>query len=143
MNLKYIEREIASRRSRVAAYRMLLAKVPGVRCLEEPAGVKANHAYFPVLIDESEYGLTRDQLAGALAAHDIHPRKYFYPLIPDYACYRGLFSADLPVARYVADRVLTLPLWGDMPEEVVEQTCRIIAEAHRGRGSSRQGQSAG
>ncbi len=142
MNLRYIEREIASRQSKVAAYRRLLAGVPGVRCLEQPAGVKANYAYCPVLIDESEYGMTRDQLVGVLAAHDIHPRKYFYPLIPDYACYRGLFSPDLPVARYVADRVITLPLWGEMPDEAVEQTCRVIGEAHRRRWSSRQAGSA-
>jgi dTDP-4-amino-4,6-dideoxygalactose transaminase len=131
MNLKYVECEIAARQSRVSAYRALLAGVPGVRCLEPPAGVKANHAYFPVLIDESEYGITRDQLFKTLAAHDIHARKYFYPLIPDYSCYRDLFSADLPVARYVADRVITLPLWGEMPDEAVEQTCQVIGEAHR------------
>ncbi len=138
LNLRYVEREIASRKSKSEIYRMLLADVPGVRCLEQPAGVKANHAYFPVLVDESEYGVTRDELVELLAAHDIHPRKYFYPLIPDYACYRDRFAADLPVARYVADRVITLPLWGEMSDEVVAQTCRLIGEAHRRRGSSRQ-----
>jgi dTDP-4-amino-4,6-dideoxygalactose transaminase len=133
MNLRYVEQEIASRSAKVAAYRALLAGVPGVRCLDQPAGVKANFAHFPILIDEAEFGLTRDQVVGALAAHNIHARKYFHPLIPDYACYRGLFSADLPVARYVADRVLTLPLWGGMPDEAVEETCRVICEAHRHR----------
>jgi dTDP-4-amino-4,6-dideoxygalactose transaminase len=136
VNLKYTEREIACRRSKVAAYRKLLTGVPGVRCLEQPAGVKANYAYLTVLIDESEYGITRDELVGALVAHDIHPRKYFYPLIPDYACYRDRFSVELPVARYVADRVITLPLWGEMPDEAVERTCRVIGEAHRGRRST-------
>jgi len=133
INLRYIEQEIASRSAKVAAYRALLARAPGIRCLDQPAGVKANFAYFPILIDEAEYGIARDQVVGALAAHNIHPRKYFHPLIPDYACYRGRFSADLPVARYVADRVITLPLWGGMPDEAVEQTCRVICEAHRRR----------
>jgi dTDP-4-amino-4,6-dideoxygalactose transaminase len=99
--------------------------------------VKANHAYFPILIEESAYGATRDQLCEALAAHGIHARKYFYPLIPDYACYRGRFAADLPVARYVAARVLTLPLWGAIPDETVEQICRIIRETRRRTGARR------
>jgi dTDP-4-amino-4,6-dideoxygalactose transaminase len=136
LNLKYIEAEIASRQSKVAAYRTLLAGVPGIRWLGRPTGVKSNHAYLPVLIDESEYGATRDQLFETLAAHGIHARKYFYPLIPDYACYRDRFAADLPVARYVAARVITLPLWGAIPDEAVEQTCQIVRETHRRAGAA-------
>jgi dTDP-4-amino-4,6-dideoxygalactose transaminase len=137
LNLEYIAGEIAAREAKVAAYRTLLTGVAGIRWLGGPAGVKASHAYFPLLIEESAYGATRDQLFETLAAHGIHARKYFHPLIPDYACYRGRFAADLPVARYVAERVITLPLWGAMPDETVEQTCRIVRETHRREGARR------
>ena len=137
LNLDYVASEIGARGAKVAAYRALLADVPGIRWLGEPPGVKGNYAYFPLLIEESTYGATRDQLFEALAVHGIHARKYFYPLIPDYTCYRDRFAAELPVARYVAERVITLPLWGAIPDEIVERTCRIVRETHRRAGASR------
>ena len=41
-------------------------------------------------------------------------RKYFYPLITDFECYRGKAGFDssaTPVARRVSDGVVTLPLY--------------------------------
>jgi dTDP-4-amino-4,6-dideoxygalactose transaminase len=135
LNLEYVAGEIAAREAKIAAYRTLLAAVPGIRWLGGAPGVKSNHAYVPLLIEESAYGATRDELFQTLAAAGIHARKYFHPLVPNYACYRGRFTADLPVASYIADRVITLPLWGAIPDETVERTCRIVSETHHRRGA--------
>jgi len=126
INLQYVEAEIASRQQKVTRYRRLLSEVKGVRCLQDQPGVRSNYAYFPILVDETQYGMNRNQLFDLLASHQIHARKYFYPLITDYACYRDRYQADLPVSTYVADRVMTLPLWGSIPDEVIDDICEII-----------------
>ncbi|MBE0696350.1 MAG: DegT/DnrJ/EryC1/StrS family aminotransferase, partial [Anaerolineaceae bacterium] len=132
MNLRYIDHEIALRKAAVQTYRDRLTMVPGICCMKDMPGIKHNYAYFPILIDEAAYGLSRDELFGLLEKHDIHPRKYFYPLVTEYQCYRKLFSnEDLPVANYVAKRIMTLPLWGEIPLDTVEKICSIIQEGHK------------
>ena len=69
-----------------------------------------NCAYVPVEVDEEEFGLTRDQLYLKLREYNVFARRYFYPLVPDFACYRGVVAArELPVARRVASRAIHLP----------------------------------
>ena len=64
-------------------------------------------------------------------AEDIIARKYFYPLTSSFACYAGrpgFDPADTPVAAYMADRVLTLPLYADLSPADVDRICKIILE---------------
>ena len=62
-----------------------------------------------------------------LKQHDIIARKYFYPLTNSFECYRDDYdSADTPVAKYIAERVLTLPLYADLDLEDVDKICEII-----------------
>lgn len=126
LNLKYVEHEIELRRGIVNKYRSLLAGIPGICYLEDRPNVKPNYSYFPILVDETQYGLTREQLFQKLADRQIFARKYFYPLVTDYACYKDVFPADIPVASYAASRIITLPLWGEIPEEIVEEICDVI-----------------
>ena len=80
---------------------------------------------------EDEYPVSRDDLYQKLKSHGINGRRYFYPLITDFPMYRGLSSAtpaNLPVATRAAAQVLCLPIYPDLPSEVVEQVCRLIAE---------------
>ena len=88
--------------------------------------VKTNYAYFPVVFEE-EFGKTRDEVMEELAKNDIFTRKYFYPIITDFECYRGQHDSNkTPVAKYIGDRVLTLPLFADLPIEKVNEICDII-----------------
>jgi len=62
-----------------------------------------------------------------LAKHNIFTRKYFYPLTSDFECYRNTYNSnETPVAQYISDRVLTLPLFADLEIEKVNQICDII-----------------
>ncbi len=127
INLKYVDQEIIKRQKVVKKYRELLSTVQGIRLMPETdTSVRSNFAYFPILVDERHYGLTRDALFGLLARDNIFARKYFSPLTTDFACYRDAFKPYIPVAKYVAERVLTLPLWGDIPDDVIERICAIV-----------------
>ena len=126
-NLRHVDGEIAKRKAAVECYRAHLRGVPGIRLCEDQPGVKPNYSYFPVVFDGYKY--TRDQVFRLLAEQGIVARKYFYPLTNSFECYRELPTAGTdktPVAGYIADRVLTLPLYADLSAEDVERICGII-----------------
>lgn len=126
-NLRHLEDEITKRRRVAERYLENLDGVKGLKLPEYRPGVKPNYAYFPVVFDG--FARTRDQVFDGLGAHQIHPRKYFYPLINDFQCYEGRFSSkDTPVAKYIADRVLTLPLYADLALEDVDRICGLLRE---------------
>lgn len=129
LQLQYIDEALARRRAVDALYRERLAGVRGVRCLDDAGEVVANYAYFPILIDDS-YPISRDALYQRLKDRGIHPRRYFYPLISEFPMYRGLPSAgraNLPVASAAAQQILCLPIYPDLPHEVVHEIVGLIA----------------
>ena len=126
-NLRHIDEEIAKRKTVVKRYRERLEGVDGIKLCQEQNGVVSNYAYFPVVFDGYKY--SRDDIFEKLKEENIVARKYFYPLVNDYDCYTGLETADsqkTPVAKHVADRVLTLPLYADLCETDVDKICDII-----------------
>jgi len=121
--------ELMARRERIAGiYRERLSEIEGIRLAPPvPEDVRYNHAYLPVEIDPRECGLDRDELYEELKTYNIYARRYFYPLICDYICYRHLALKDpLTVARRVASRILTLPIYPDLAEADVHRICDII-----------------
>lgn len=131
-NLRHIEGEIEKRSRLARHYRERLSGIPGIRLCEENPRIKYNYAYMPVVFDG--YGADRDQIFEALKEHNIFARKYFYPCVNSYQCYREQFQAeDTPVAALIASQVLTLPLYADMPVEVADEICDVILAQGNGR----------
>jgi dTDP-4-amino-4,6-dideoxygalactose transaminase len=121
--------ELIAQRGRIAGiYRERLSEVEGIRLAPAlPEDARYNYAYMPVEIDPPACGLDRDEFYEELKKYNIYARRYFYPLICDYACYRHLALKDpLTVARRVASRILTLPIYPDLPEADVHRICDII-----------------
>lgn len=90
-------------------------------------GVVSNYAYFPVVFDGYKY--CRDEIFSKLGENGIIARKYFYPLVNEYECYKELPTSGTektPVAKHIADRVLTLPLYADLAAEDIDRICDII-----------------
>ena len=128
-NLRHLEENIAQRKRIVEHYRRRLENVPGIRLSVVQENVQSNYAYFPVVFDGYKY--TRDDVFGKLAAVGIGARKYFYPLTNGFECYRNYPTAGTektPIARKVSLRVLTLPLYPDLPIEDVDRICDVILE---------------
>lgn len=124
-NLRHIDDEIAKRKIVVERYIERLSGVNGIRICKPQDGVKGNYAYFPVVFDG--YKMGRDEVFARLRSENIYARKYFYPLTNSFKCYQGRFDpVNTPVARYIADRVLTLPLYADLILNDVDRICDII-----------------
>lgn len=129
LQLKHIDGARDQRKLVAMAYRHGLASVKGIRCSKDLANVKHAYSYFPILIDEDVYGMSRDQLYERLKENNIFSRRYFYPLISDFPTYRGLRSADgknLPVATEIAKKVLCLPLYPGLSHESIARIINVI-----------------
>lgn len=131
-NLRHVDDEIAKRKKVYEKYMELLSDVDGIQLNAEQPNVKRNYAYFPIVIDEKIFGETRNEIFDELDKNGIHARKYFYPLCSDFNCYIGRFdSKDTPIAKHMANRVLTLPIYAELPINLVERICSIIKRMHR------------
>lgn len=129
-NLRHLNEEIHKREIVAKHYWSRLNEIPGIKLSLPPKNIKSNYAYMPVVF-EDEFGSSRDKVFDELAAHNIHARKYFYPLISDYECYRNIYSSSrTPNAKYIAERVLTLPLYADLSISDVDKICDVIVSLH-------------
>ena len=126
-NLRHVDSEIQKRKAAVEHYRQRLTGIPGIRLCADQPDVKHNYSYFPVVFDGYQYD--RNEVFDKLAQNGITARKYFYPLTNAIECYADMPTAGAektPVANYVADRVLTLPLYADLLPEDIDRICDII-----------------
>lgn len=129
LQLKYFDTVIDGRKHITDKYKKGLDNIPGIRYLDEPQEVDYNYSYFPIFIDESEFGRSRDDLFEELKKHGIYGRRYFYPLISEFPTYRGLPSAKgLDIAYEVSRQIICLPLYPDLADEIVDLIISIISE---------------
>lgn len=124
-NLRYIDLEIEKRKVVFERYQERLRGINGIKLSRLQNDVNSNYTYFPVVFDN--FRLNRDEVADLLESKNVYTRKYFYPLTSNYECYKGRFNFDeTPVAKYIAERVLTLPIYGNLTLKDVDKICGII-----------------
>lgn len=129
LQLKYVDNLIEKRKEIANLYRLLLKDVKGLSLLEDIINVRYNYSYFPILVDKNILGKSRDNIYDKLKENNIYARKYFYPLISEFAAYKGLDSSNkenLPIANKVAEDVLCLPIYPDLKKEEVEKIVGLI-----------------
>ena len=129
VSLNYVDDAIAKRKEVALQYKEALRNIAGITVFEDFVNVKHNYSYFPILVNEELYGLSRDELYEKLKANNIFGRRYFYPLISNFSTYRGLPSANkenLPVANRIADSVICLPIHHEIDEEDLNKIINLI-----------------
>lgn len=126
-NLRHLDDEIEKRRQVYEHYVERLSGVQGITLCRVQPDVEPNYAYFPVVFDGYKYN--RDEVFMRLKDNEILARKYFYPLTNDFECYSDYPTAGkdkTPVAAFLADRVLTLPMYADLDLSIVDKVCDIV-----------------
>ena len=121
-NLKYIDQNIAERKTVTELYDQLLPS-----SLQRPdldKGVdEQNYIYYPVLFK------TEGELLDAvkkLQALEVYPRRYFYPSLNTLPYLSD--KQTCPISEEVASRILCLPLYGDLAESDVQKICLALAQ---------------
>lgn len=133
VQLKHYAANTEKRKAIVEIYRKGLADVKGISLLAEPENTETNNAYFPLFVDEKEYGISRDQLYEKLKQNNIFGRRYFYPLISEFPMYKSLDSAnpeDLKVAEKIAEQVICLPIYPELEIEKVIKIGQVIKKTN-------------
>jgi dTDP-4-amino-4,6-dideoxygalactose transaminase len=134
LQLKYLQENIRGRRKVYQAYMRELSGIEGLEIPTFPPGYRYNYSYFPIYVNETAFGMTRDALFQVLRDENIICRKYFYPLISNILPYRSLASAGiskLPEANYAAETVLCLPIYPDLDISIVKRICRLILKTNK------------
>lgn len=132
LQLKHHRDNIEKRKIIAELYKSELNRVKGIHFLPEYSGVSDyNYIYFPIFIEENEYGKSRDELYLYLKSKNIFGRRYFYPLISDFPTYRGLNSAkkeNLPKAKEISEKVICLPIYSGLVHDILKKIIQIICE---------------
>lgn len=126
-NLRHIDEEIEARGQIDGVYRRRLEGIQGIRLNPNQKNVRSNYAYFPIIIEEEQFGISRDEVCARLADHGIIVRKYFYPLTNAFSCYAGKFNPDeTPIAQRISNRIITLPMYASLSEHEVHRICDTL-----------------
>ena len=131
LQLKYIDEAREKRKQIAETYREELAGIKGIHCLNDLPDTKHAYSYFPILVEEQEYGMSRDELYAKLKENNIFSRRYFYPLISNFPTYRGLTSANkdnLPAANDIAEKVLCLPIHPQLEKATIKRIVELITK---------------
>lgn len=124
-NLKYIDKYIADRKHVYDRYMEKLRGIKGIVLPKLNSSIEYNYSYFPVLFDGFKY--TRDEVIEHLAKSDIFARKYFYPSINEFYCYKKAnFKCRVPNAIFASNNILTLPLFPDLKDSDIDRICSIV-----------------
>lgn len=127
--LKIVKEERKRRKYIKKIYENGLCNIPGIKIVNKLDDENASYQYFVIEIDEDKYGISRDELHIELKKYNIITRKYFYPLCSEFEWYKHLPSAkkeNLPVSHEVVKKVLSMPYYGELNIEDVNQICEII-----------------
>ncbi|MGY3082884.1 aminotransferase [Pseudomonas fragi] len=128
LQLKTIDAVLARRKQVSEYYRAELAAIPGIKLAGGDDFERSNNSYFPILVTE-EFPVSRDGLYEQFKEANIFSRRYFYPLISDFPMYKHLRSsadANLPVAKYMAEQVLCLPIHAELTGEDLLRVVTVI-----------------
>lgn len=127
-NLRQIDIVIQERKRVIDRYRKRLCGQRGIILTEPQKDTQSNYSYMPVMFTE-EFGADRNEVYRRLKEDGIYSRKYFYPLLNKLDCYREIGrSGATPVAEYVAEHILTLPLDPFLTEEQIDRICKKVLD---------------
>jgi len=130
-SLQRLEEAARHRNETVALFHEVLGRLPGIGFQSVRPGDRHSYREISITIDPAQFGLTRDELALALAAENIDTRKYYFPPVHQQTAYRSFYDGrPLPNTDWLATNSLSLPMWSNMSEEVSLGICRAIEHAH-------------
>jgi len=126
--LDMVTAKVARHNQIAAAYTAELEGTPGIRFQRLPAGHQSTYKDYSVRVEPKEFGMTRDELAGALLKENIETKKYFHPPLHQQALFRAYVAPGGPLqaTEAVADSILSLPIYESLPAETVRQVAWAI-----------------
>jgi perosamine synthetase len=127
--LKRIKSLVSQKRAIATQYKKLLKDIKGLSFQQEQAYAQSNWWMFSILVDEKEFGCSRDELILRLKAKKIETRPFFYPMhmLPPYKT--GLNPSDFPEALKISEQGMNLPSFASLSLKDIQYICHSIRSA--------------
>ncbi|MFJ9809536.1 aminotransferase class I/II-fold pyridoxal phosphate-dependent enzyme [Streptomyces sp. NPDC101158] len=125
--LAKLDAMVARRRELAARYAALLADVPGLEPVRDPAHGESNFQSYWVLLGE-DFPVGRDELLATLAEAGVSARRGIMASHLEPA-YEGHPAAALPVTERISRDSLILPLFHTMTEQQQDHVVAVLREA--------------
>jgi dTDP-4-amino-4,6-dideoxygalactose transaminase len=117
------------RRSEIAgAYIEAFREIPGI----EPAGIgkmkpadRHSWCVFPIFVDESKAGISRDAMVEALAGANIGTSVHYIPTHM-FSSFRNVPHGKLPVTEALWERLISLPLYPLMTDSDIDDVVTAV-----------------
>lgn len=113
------------RRAVVERYNQHLSDIPGIILPPAKSWATNIHWLYSIVVDETQTGINRDDLARGLADVGIETRPFFYPL-HQQPPYQPQDQDAFPVSTRLAANGLSLPTANDIHLEDVDRVCSAI-----------------
>ena len=126
--LKQFNKFLARRKRMVKLYYKELRDISGIAFQKIDPETESSHKEVAIMVDASEYGMSRDRLLKELLKKNIQAKVYFNPPIHKKKVYKNYKNVQLPNTDYVSKHIMSLPLYSHMPEQEVRAVCKVIKE---------------
>lgn len=124
--LKKIEKDLRARQMVRAEYEKLLKDIPGIEIPFTDRQDFSSNYIFPVVLTNSTFKM-RDKVRELLAQDGIQTSVH-YPAVHRFSIYKE-FTAPLPVTEYVTDNLITLPMFGNLSKDKVQNIAEALNKA--------------
>jgi len=120
---------VAARRRNAAEYNRRLHGIPGIRTPAEAPWAKNVYWMYGIMVDEAEYGMSRDALRRVLADHGIETRTFFIPMHCQPVYWQQFKGERYPVAEDLCKRGFYLPSASSLSIDEIEYVAGVIRKA--------------
>ena len=123
-----LESVVAHRNQVAEDSRRLMEGIPGLRFQSITPQSRTTYKDLTLVVEQEQFGLTRDRLAEALQAEGIPSRKYFSPPCHRHKAFKEFASRELPQTEKLADGCLSIPLLDTPTAQGIAQAFRKIRQ---------------
>lgn len=130
--LEGLDQIVATNRANWRAYATALASLPGLKLYRYDPETNPNCQYVIVEVDQSETGLTRDEIVRVLHEENVFARRYFHPGCHRMEPYRTLdpeAALKLPNTARLTSTVLALPTGTAVNDSDIKRIATLIMAA--------------
>ena len=123
--LDQLETFISTKQKNYDIYKEEINNINGLNILEFNKNSRSNHWFYSLIIDETKYGMGRDELLMKLNENKIQTRP-IWGLIHEQRPYLYNQSYEIEKAKYYRDRILNIPCSSNLCEEDVRHVINIL-----------------
>lgn len=139
--LEHLEEWVTARNLFAKHYSEGLKVLPGISFQAVNPEGRSSYKDFGIVVEEENFGLSRDQLARALGAEGIPTRKYFYPpghMQKAFQVWGKNYKGKLTATEDLSLKILCLPVYSHMKVETVKKVCEAVIRIYKFRDEVRQ-----